>query len=156
MSSEESPNRAGRSRLRSSRRHGLRAANAGAADCVLDANHSSRSHRRPACAPGFIRPSLEPVAGPDPLDGPARSHRRGFDRHRTTGDSAAPGRFCDARNGRRPKFWKINHFLSGQDDPIGSHGKIGIVALVRIGKWRILYVVRARRLCAQSPSKARG
>jgi hypothetical protein len=98
----------------------------------------------------------KPVSGPDRLDGPARLGRRGFDRHRPTGDSAAPGPFCGARNGRRPKFWKINHFLSGPTDPIVFHRKIGVVALVRIGKWRILYVGRARRLCAQSPTEAKG
>ena len=97
MSSEESPNRAGRSRLRSGRRHGLRAGNAGAADFALDSIRSSRSDRRPGYAPGFTRPRTEPLTGSDPQDGPPRPGRQSFDRHRTNGDSSAEDHFCGAR-----------------------------------------------------------
>jgi hypothetical protein len=58
-----------------------------------------------------------------------------------------------ARHCALPKFWKITYFLPRQTDPIELHRKIGIVALVKMGKRRILYVVhrslRARVLHRQ-------
>jgi hypothetical protein len=137
MSSEESPDRRRVSRFPDTHHSGgSRSSKKG----FPDTHPLSfwRSGRRPY-----------PLTRLDRLVRPPRLGRRGIDRHRTTGDSAAPGGFCDAPNGHRPKFWKITHFLSGQTDPIRLYGKIGIVALVEIRKVRILYVVQARRLRAR-------
>jgi hypothetical protein len=101
-----------------------------AVGCELDTIRSSRSRHRAKHTPGLTRPAPKPASGPDRLDACARVGRRGSDRHRTTGDSAAPGRFCGAPNGRRLKFWwRLGHALQTRPDPAQAKRPVTICRL---------------------------